>query len=184
MLQALDRAGAPALFFVSGEQAARHPDLVREIAAASHEVAVHGYRHQTRRQWSRALLAEDTRRALDTIAAATGRRPRLYRPPHGVFSLTGLRLIRGLDLEPLLWSRWGRDWKRAATASTIADHATARLHAGDVVLLHDADHYGAYGSWRATAAALPLIVERIAAAGLEAAAVRSKDAPGGLALTI
>ena len=52
------------------------------------------------------------------------------------------------------------------------------------MLLHDADHYGAYGSWRATAAALPLIVERIAAAGLEAAAVRSEDAPGGLALTV
>ncbi len=183
VLQALDRAGAPALFFVTGEQAAKHPELVREIAAANHEVAVHGYRHQTRRQWSRALLADDTRRALDTIAATTGGWPRLYRPPHGVFSLTGLRLIRGLGLEPLLWSKWGRDWKHAATASTIADDATTRLRAGDVVLLHDADHYGAYGSWRATTAALPLIVERIAAAGLEAASVGGYG-PGGLALTV
>ena len=160
------------------------PELVREIASANHEVAAHGYRHQTRRQWSRALLADDTRRALDTIATVTGVSPRLYRPPHGVFTVSGLRLIRALGLEPLLWSKWGRDWRSAATTSTIAADATTRLRAGDVVLLHDADHYGADGSWRATTAALPLIVERIAAAGLEVASVRRGYEARELALTI
>jgi peptidoglycan/xylan/chitin deacetylase (PgdA/CDA1 family) len=130
------------------------------------------------------LLADDTRRALDALSRAAGAVPRLYRPPHGVFSLTGLRVVRGLALEPLLWSRWGRDWESRATASTIADSATARLRAGDVVLLHDADHYGARGSWRATSAALPEIVERIAAAGLEATSVSTAPVPEGLALTI
>jgi peptidoglycan/xylan/chitin deacetylase (PgdA/CDA1 family) len=184
VLSALDDAHAPAIFFVSGEQAARHPELVREIAEAGHELALHGYRHQTRRQWDSRLLADDTRRSLDAVSAAAGAVPRLYRPPHGVFSLTGLRLIRALGLEPLLWSNWGRDWERGATAATIAFRATAGLRAGDVVLLHDADHYGAQGSWRATAAALPLIVERIAAAGLAAASVRRGAACGRPALTI
>jgi peptidoglycan/xylan/chitin deacetylase (PgdA/CDA1 family) len=184
MLSALDEAHAPAMFFVSGEQAARHPELVREIAAAGHELALHGYRHQTRRQWDRRLLADDTRRSLDAVSAAAGAVPRLYRPPHGVFSLTGLQLIRALGLEPLLWSKWGRDWERCATAAGIALHGTAGIRAGDVVLLHDADHYGARGNWRATAAALPLIVERIAAAGLAAASVRRRPARCGLALTI
>lgn len=183
VLAQLDRAHAPAVFFVSGEQAARHPELVREIAAAGHELGLHGYRHQTRRQWSRRLLADDTRRALDAVSAAAGAVPRLYRPPHGVFTLTGLRLIRSLGLEPLLWSKWGRDWERRATASTITHHATARIRAGDVVLLHDADHYGAHGSWRGTAAALPQIVDRIAAVGLRTASVSSVP-PEGLALTL
>jgi peptidoglycan-N-acetylglucosamine deacetylase len=184
VLAALDRAGIPAVFFVSGEQAERHPGLVREIAASGHELALHGYRHQTRRQWDRRLLADDTRRVLDTLSGAADSCPRLYRPPHGVFSLTGLRLIRGLGLEPLLWSKWGRDWERRATAETIADDATVGLRAGDVVLLHDADHYGAQGSWRATAAALPMIVEGIAAAGLEPASVRTGHPAQWLELTI
>ena len=166
VLAELDRARAPAVFFVSGEQAARHPELVREIAAAGHELALHGYRHQTRRQWSRMLLADDTRRALDAVSAAAGTVPRLYRPPHGVFTLTGLRLIRGLGLEPLLWSKWGRDWERGATASTITHHATSGIRAGDVVLLHDADHYGAPGSWCATAQALPRILRELRNRGL------------------
>ena len=171
VLSALDRVGASAVFFVSGEQVERNPELVREIAAAGHELGLHGYRHQTRRQWSNGLLAADTRRALDAVTAAAGVEPRLYRPPHGVFSLAGLRLIRALELQPLLWSKWGRDWERRATPETITARVTGGLEAGDVVLLHDADHYSAHGSWRATAAAIGLIADRIAAAGLRTASV-------------
>jgi peptidoglycan/xylan/chitin deacetylase (PgdA/CDA1 family) len=173
VLSELDRVGASAVFFVSGEQVERHPELVREIADAGHELGLHGYRHQTRRQWSRGLLAADTHRALNAVTAAAGIEPRLYRPPHGVFSLAGLRLIRELGLQPLLWSKWGRDWERRATPETIAARVTAGLEAGDVVLLHDADHYSAPGSWRATAAAVGPIADRIAAAGLQTASVGS-----------
>ena len=182
VLAELDHARAPAVFFVCGEQAARYPQLLREIAAAGHELALHGHRHQTRRQWSRALLAADTRRALETVAAAAETVPRLYRPPHGVFTLTGLRLIRSLGLQPLLWSKWGRDWERRATPAAIAANATARLRPGDVVLLHDADHYGARESWRATAAALPQIFDQLAAARLRATSVSADCSPSRLTL--
>ena len=171
ILSELDRAGASAVFFVSGEQVERYPELVREIAAAGHELGLHGYRHQTRRQWSSRLLADDTRRARAAISDAAGIEPRLYRPPHGVFSLAGLRLIRDLGLEPMLWSKWSRDWERGATPETITARATGGLECGDVVLLHDADHYSARGSWRATAAAVGPIADRIAAAGLQTASV-------------
>jgi peptidoglycan/xylan/chitin deacetylase (PgdA/CDA1 family) len=184
VLAQLDHARAPAVFFVSGEQAERHPQLIREIAAAGHELGLHGYRHQTRRQWSHRLLADDTQCALDAVFEAAGVVPRLYRPPHGVFTLTGLRLIRSLGLDPLLWSRWGRDWERSATASTITQHATTNVRAGDVLLLHDADHYGADGSWRATAAAVPQITDQITAAGLHTASVRTGPSHGGLTLTL
>jgi hypothetical protein len=38
----------------------------------------------------------------------------------------------------------------------------------EIVLLHDADHYGARGSFRATVGALPAILERCAEQGLAA----------------
>ena len=34
-----------------------------------------------------------------------------------------------------------------------------------MILLHDADHYGAPGSWRQTVAALPRILENLASGG-------------------
>jgi peptidoglycan/xylan/chitin deacetylase (PgdA/CDA1 family) len=171
VLTELDRVGASAAFFVCGEQVERYPELVSEIVAAGHQLGLHGYRHRTRLQWSRRLLADDMRRARSAVSDAAGIEPRLYRPPRGVFSLAGLRLIRELGLEVLLWSKWGRDWERGATPQTITTRVTAGLGAGDVVLLHDADHYSAHGSWRATAAAIGPIADRIAAAGLQTASV-------------
>ena len=166
VLAELDRVGTSAVFFASGEQAVRYPELVREVAAAGHELGLHGYRHQTRRQWSRGLLAADLRRARDAVSAAAGVEPRLYRPPHGVFSLAGLRLSSELGLEPLLWSKWGRDWERRATPESITARVTEGIRPGDVVLLHDADHYSAPGSWQRTAAAIGPIAKRIADEGL------------------
>ena len=148
VLAELDRVGASAVFFVCGEQVERYPELVSEIVAAGHELGLHGYRHWTRLQWSGRLLADDMRRARAAVADAAGIEPRLYRPPFGVFSLAGLRLIRELGREPLLWSKWGRDWERSATPETITARAGASLEAGDVVLLHDADHYSARGAGR------------------------------------
>jgi peptidoglycan/xylan/chitin deacetylase (PgdA/CDA1 family) len=74
--------------------------------------------------------------------------------------------VRRRGWTPLLWSRWGRDWARRATPLTIAAKVTADLHAGDVLLLHDADDYSAPGSHERTAQALPRVLEAIQAAGL------------------
>jgi peptidoglycan/xylan/chitin deacetylase (PgdA/CDA1 family) len=165
VLRELERAGARATFFLVGEQVDRDPALAAEIAARGHEIAIHGYRHVLLlRRFPKALRA-DFERAAQVIAAATGVEPRLYRPPYGVFSAPALLLVRRLGWQPLLWSRWGRDWEARATPQAIAARATRNLTSGDVVLLHDADHYSSADSWRRTAAALPSILSASAATG-------------------
>jgi peptidoglycan/xylan/chitin deacetylase (PgdA/CDA1 family) len=171
VLDVLRDAGATATFFLIGEQVERRPALAAEIAAAGHEIALHGYRHTLLLRRTRRALEDDLDRALDAIADATGRVPRCYRPPYGVFSAAGLALARRRGWMPLLWSRWGRDWERRATPEAIARRATDGLEPGDVVLLHDADYYSASGSWRRTAAALPSIVDAVAARGVPCVAV-------------
>lgn len=165
VLAELARAEAQATFFLVGEQVERMPALAAEIAAAGHAVGVHGYRHTLLLRRSPASLRDDFARAEDVIGSAVGAPPTLYRPPYGVFSLPALRLVRRLGWSPWLWSRWGRDWERGATAMTIASRATRDLSAGDVVLLHDADHYSAQGSWRKTAAAVPSVLAAATQAG-------------------
>jgi hypothetical protein len=95
----------------------------------------------------------------------------LHRPPYGIYSWPALRAVRTRGWTPTLWSRWGRDWRRFTTAERIAATVTRDLAAGDVLLLHDADHYSAPGSWRRTVAALPLVLDAIAATGLETVAL-------------
>ncbi len=164
VLELLDRAGVQATFYLVGEQVARYPSLAAEIAAAGHEIGIHGYRHVLLLRRSPSGLAADFDRAAAVIGEATGQTSLSYRPPYGVFSLAGLRLARA-RWAPLLWTRWGRDWEARATAESIAALATRALGPRDVVLLHDADDYSSAGSWRRTVEALPAVLDALLATG-------------------
>jgi polysaccharide deacetylase family protein (PEP-CTERM system associated) len=72
ILDLLARHGARATFFVLGWVAEHHPDLVRDIAAAGHEVASHGYAHQLLYRQSADDFAEDLARSLTALRRATG----------------------------------------------------------------------------------------------------------------
>jgi peptidoglycan/xylan/chitin deacetylase (PgdA/CDA1 family) len=165
-LAALARAGVCATFFLVGEQVQRDPALAAEILAAGHHVGVHCHRHRNLLRLAPGQVQQDLVRAEATIACAIGQAPRLYRPPYGVLTAASLVYARRRGWQPLLWTRWGHDWRARATPGSIASEATADLSGGEVVLLHDADHYSAPGSWQRTVAALPLMVEEIDRAGL------------------
>jgi peptidoglycan-N-acetylglucosamine deacetylase len=171
VLEALDARRAVATFFLVGEQVERHPTLAAEIVAAGHAIGIHGYRHTLLLRRSPGAIRDDLRRVRDVIGSATGADPCLYRPPYGVFSGPALLHVRRLGWRPLLWSRWGRDWEARATPEGIAARVTRGLGDGDVMLLHDADHYSSRDSWRRTVAALPFVLEAAAAAELPLVAV-------------
>jgi len=161
VLELLRQAGVQATFFLVGEQVERRPRLAAEITSAGHEVALHCHRHRCLLRLTPGQVRDDLRRAQAVIAEATGQRPQRYRPPYGIFNAAALALARAHGWEPLLWSSDGRDWQRRASADSIAARVTRALRGGDVILLHDADHYSAPGSWRQTVAALPRIFEAI-----------------------
>ncbi|HEY2570468.1 MAG TPA: polysaccharide deacetylase family protein [Solirubrobacteraceae bacterium] len=166
VLEVLAASGAHATFFLVGEQLRRNPALGREILAAGHAIGLHCDRHRNLLRLAPSQVRGDLDRAQATIEDLTGRSPQLYRPPYGVLNAAALRVARGRGWRTLLWSDWGRDWERRATAGSIAAKLTRSASAGSVLLLHDADDYGAAGSWRRTAAALPIVIETLAGRGL------------------
>jgi peptidoglycan-N-acetylglucosamine deacetylase len=166
VLEILLEAGVHATFFLVGEQVLRSPALAGEIVAAGHAVALHGHRHRNLLRLTPAAVEADLDRGADTVTAHTGTGLALHRPPYGIYSWPALRAVRDRGLSPILWSRWGHDWRRLTTPARIAAEVTRHLVAGDVLLLHDADDYSARGSWRNTVAALPRILDAIAARGL------------------
>lgn len=175
VLELLAAAGQPATFFLVGEQVRRHGALTAEIAAAGHSVAIHGDRHRCLLRLTPRALSDDLDRAEDTIGPPAGG---LHRAPYGIYSSWALAAVRRRGWQPLLWSRWGRDWRARATPASVAGEVTRGLRSGDVLLLHDSDNYSAPGSWRTTVAALPAVLDAIAAAGLRSVAL-DQDSPAG-----
>jgi peptidoglycan/xylan/chitin deacetylase (PgdA/CDA1 family) len=168
VLETLAGRDAKATFFLVAEQVERYPSLVTEMVAAGHETAVHGYRHRNQMRLPPGGFAADLQRATELIADVSGQAPRLYRPPYGIFTFPGLSQVRRAGLDPLLWSKWGRDWRASTSADEIVRLVSRGLSDGDVVLLHDADWYSSPGSHRRTAAALPRILDVLEERGLRA----------------
>ncbi len=164
----LDALGdVKATFFMIGERVLAAPAVAAEVAARGHQVAIHGHRHRAMLRLTPAAIARDLDAAHETIATHAGVSPVLHRPPYGIYTRAGLHDVRARGWAPLLWSRWGHDWRRRRAPERIAAEVARDLAPGDVLLLHDADDYSAAGSWRRTLAALPRVLEAIAAAGLE-----------------
>jgi peptidoglycan/xylan/chitin deacetylase (PgdA/CDA1 family) len=166
ILEILAREGERATFFLVGEQVRRRPELAAEIVAAGHAVALHCDRHHLQLRLPAHALSEDLARGSEAVFAATGVAPVLHRPPYGIYSGPGLAAARTAGLRPLLWSRWGKDWRKFTTPARIARRATREVQAGDVILLHDADFYSSHHSHRRTAQALPVIIEELRGRGL------------------
>jgi peptidoglycan/xylan/chitin deacetylase (PgdA/CDA1 family) len=161
VLQVLEGAGLKATFFLVGEQVERRPALAAEIAGRGHTVALHGYRHRPQPAMTARAVRDDLARGAEVVAEATGVVPAWHRPPYGLYSPAGLDAARERGMRPILWSRWGKDWRRLTTPERIADRVTRDLRPGDVILLHDADFYSSRDSHRRTVEALKLIVREL-----------------------
>jgi peptidoglycan/xylan/chitin deacetylase (PgdA/CDA1 family) len=143
VLEALDAAQQKATFFVLGWKVAAHPELAAEIAARGHQLALHGYHHERLYSFKPPrAVAEDLTRCQDVIERAAGVRPIFFRPPIGQASPRTFAGARRAGVALVGWSLRPRDGLRGTTSDQVVDRITARLRAGDVVLLHDALELG------------------------------------------
>jgi peptidoglycan-N-acetylglucosamine deacetylase len=176
VLDALAASGARATFNMMGWNAARHPDLVRAVVDAGHELGNHTWTHLDLAGQS----ASQTRRQLDLgrrmIEAAGGVRPRWFRPPRG--NLTGAAVCAAAELghDVLLWSI-ARGPAGVGTPAAVANHLSRVVRPGDVVGLHDGIGRGTFDADGSLArhlrarrltelAALPTALRRLQARGI------------------
>lgn len=80
-LEVLARHDARCTFFTVGDVARRHPDLVRALVAAGHEIACHGADHVPLGRLGPGAFRDDLRRALDDLARAGADRVCGFRAP-------------------------------------------------------------------------------------------------------
>ncbi len=81
ILALCDEAGVRGTFFVLTWNAERHPEIVRRIAAAGHEIASHGYAHRLIYEQTPETFRDDITRAKATLEDITGTAVLGYRAP-------------------------------------------------------------------------------------------------------
>jgi cellulose synthase/poly-beta-1,6-N-acetylglucosamine synthase-like glycosyltransferase/peptidoglycan/xylan/chitin deacetylase (PgdA/CDA1 family) len=173
IIQVLRREGVPATFFMVGSQAARHPDLVRDVQRAGEEIGNHTFTHagmSTGPGWLRHAEIELTEAVLVGI---TGHYPRFIRPP---YSATSDAVTPGTERElaKAVGSRYiialadydSNDWRRPGVAK-IVRNATPPAGHGGVIMFHDGG-----GNRGQTVSALALIIPKLRAQGYSFVALR------------
>ena len=134
VLEILDRHQAKATFFLIGERALRHPDLVARIKDAGHEVGNHYFFNGT-------TLGHSDRDFLDYLqrtekAIGLSHPPRLFRPPGGVAWPRQLELAQERGYRCVLGSAYPHDPVHPPV--WYIEWLTAKnLAPGAIVILHD-----------------------------------------------
>lgn len=82
LLRLLAEHGVRATFFVLGHVADHHPALIEEVAAAGHELGIHGYAHRFVSRMTRAEFDDEVTRSIEALTLITDEMPAGHRAPY------------------------------------------------------------------------------------------------------
>ena len=158
ILAALGASGVRATFFCVQFWAEEHPDYLKKIADAGHEVGTHSATHSYMSRLSEAEIRAELSSSSAAIAAVTGAPVTLFRPPYGDYDDLLIDTCRDMGLMPVQWDVDSLDWKDLS-ATEIVGRITSRTSAGSIILCHNNGLH--------TAEALPVIFDALRAKGFE-----------------
>jgi peptidoglycan/xylan/chitin deacetylase (PgdA/CDA1 family) len=98
ILRLLEKHGVPATFFMPAVSAKLHPDEIRAVAAAGHEIGIHSWIHELNSKLGYEAERDLSLRARDTLEALAGRRPVGMRTASWDFSPWTLQIVREMGL--------------------------------------------------------------------------------------
>jgi chitin deacetylase len=182
LLRVLSEHDVPATFFVLGERATAMPELVRAVAEAGHDLAIHGWSHTAFTELNPEALSSEVGRTQATIRELTGFECRDVRPPFGRYDGRTVGWLSNRDLVTWLWTGDARDYEPATSADRIVRNALLSLTPGGIVLMHDGG-----GDRSKTVQALPRIIEGARDRGFRFVAlrdVRASTRPTGQDLAV
>ena len=158
ILDILQKYGAFATFFVTGENAERYPELISRIIAEGHELGNHSWDH-TRLTYKLPSAVRQQIEKTDAILRYLGYEGDIhFRAPYGHGLLILPYTLMRMGRPHILWSISLCDW-----ASPSPEYMMARLGreigAGEIILLHDG-YTDERRSRQATVELVELIMQR------------------------
>jgi peptidoglycan/xylan/chitin deacetylase (PgdA/CDA1 family) len=137
ILSTLREYEVPAMFFVCGEMAREHRDLLREMADDGHVVGNHTWSHPLIPELPPSGIRDELGRTSELIEETLGAPPLWYRAPFGAWNKHSFEIGAQLGMEPLAWTVDTLDWTEPGTKK-IVRRVLDGAGPGVVVLSHDA----------------------------------------------
>lgn len=143
VLDQLKKYHAHGVFFVTGANAARYPDLIKRMVDEGHEVGLHTFNHPDLSYQSHARIDWELAQNQLALEGAAGIRTSLFRPPYSSFAdaiddknWPVIKYVGSRGYITALDSTDSEDWQRPGI-KTIVKNATPKHGKGAIVLMHD-----------------------------------------------
>ena len=133
LLEGLALREVPATFFLVGYRIEGSEDLIREMAAAGHQIGVHTFDHTTVAGLSRRDFDLQVGKTRAVLTQLLGPGDYWLRPPYGIVDDAARAWA---DSPLILWSVDPEDWKDSDTDRIVAS-VLEHVEDGDIILMHD-----------------------------------------------
>ncbi len=133
LLDGLKERGVVATFFVTGEHAVLHPDVIQRMNAEGHLIGNHTYSHMQLADNNKEEFKEELVATSEVIEEIIGEEVIYVRPPYGAWDK---ELEEELNMIPVLWTVDPLDWC-STNVSTITKSVVDKVEENDIILMHD-----------------------------------------------
>ena len=156
VLDLLSSCDVQATFFMVGENAARHPELLRRVLDEGHRVGNHSYNHLRGFGCSVEEYMDNVRKA-DSILHTN-----LFRPPYGRITFGQYRALQR-SYQVVMWDVVTRDYSDRLTPEEVLAIVKRYVRNGSIITFHDS-----LKSWRhSLRTALPQAITYLKEAGYQ-----------------
>ncbi|USB31577.1 polysaccharide deacetylase family protein [Paenibacillus sp. YPG26] len=162
VLAVLAKYHVKATFFVVGQRAEKHPELVRRIYREGHLIGNHSYNHPLFKNRELAYFKGQILRTAEIIHNLTGVHPRFIRPPYGEINEQQLKWVKSSGYKVINWNVDSKDWK-GLSKEQVKANILSSAGPGSIILQHAGGGDGADLS--GTVQALPEIIRTLQSHG-------------------
>ncbi len=133
LLDGLKERGVQVTFFVTGEHAKLHPDVIKRMKEDGHLIGNHTYSHMQLTSNNREEFKKQLILTNEVIEGITGEEVQYVRPPYGTWD-------KGFETElnmfPVLWTVDPLDWC-SGNAACVTKKVVEKAEENDIILMHD-----------------------------------------------
>lgn len=133
LLDGLKERGVVATFFVTGEHAELHPDIIRRMQEDGHLIGNHTYSHIQLTKNNRDKFRDELVKTNEILKEITGEEVQYVRPPYGSWDKS---FEKELNMFPVLWTVDPLDWS-SRNVGRITEKIVSKTGENDIILMHD-----------------------------------------------
>jgi len=136
VLQILKQYKVPATFFVVGENAAAHPDIIQQELRAGHEIENHTYTHADLSLANASGTEEEIQKTDALLVRMLDRDIKYFRPPKKLFRSETIDIAERNGYQTVLWTICVEN-AQSPTPRAMAKRVIDAARPGMIILAHD-----------------------------------------------